>query len=828
MIPYKHLDKRVVDMKCFLSHSSDDKDNYVRPIAEYLGKNKCVYDEYSFEEGEEILDAILSGLDSSQLFVFFISDTSLNKPWVIKELKYASELFHKSQENKILPIIIDEKIKFDDKRLPSWLVKNYNIQYIKKPIKAAKRIHQKIIELSWKSFPKIEARNNIFSGRLNEVGEIENRFNDVIRPYPFCLVVSGMTYVGRKRIMRESLIKCRSIERSHVPSEITLTDSDNIEEFIRKIHNLGYNEDVGITLDLMDKEYSKKLETAIRLLCEFFENEKILFIDDKYCLVGKNRRFHQWFEEILNATYKKVSELDVYICVASNYAVDYFHYKDMVFSLQVSSLSVSDRNGLLKRCLEIEEVPVSKEEYRLILPLLSGLPEQIFYIVNLIKTGRVDAVRDQYDSIADFSSQRALLAIQSFQSKQAAMDLLVILSEEEVCSITFLKELFYDGDIPFLEEFLVMGICEYIHNGSGYIRLNDIIRDYLNRNRFKNKLSEKYKTLIRRKTVEFFKAGNLEDADLFEINFHTKEAMKNNLNFDVRYLLPSHYLRTMQELYRDSKYRELIKYADILLEKELTLDNLTIKYARNFLCRALAKLQLPRFKTEVCKVEQPDHDFLFGFYYRKISKFENAIERYKNVIGTKLDKMAKGELVLIYRYLGEFSQALSLAEENYKEDKTNRFYIQAYAECLINEDIQNNNHLIEKLICELVDSPSELANEMGLILKAQYSLHMGNDVEKANSFLNAANKINPNSKYVKIEMIKLYLIAGKYKDAADLVSELEKQIGNDALPKTSMIKFKAELLSKKGKKAEARRLLESELHNIPQSSLSGLIEKICK
>ena len=67
--------------KIFLSHSSNDK-NYVRPIFNYFGKDRSVFDEMTFEFGMKTIEEIFKGIDSSDIFVFFISNDSLNSKWV--------------------------------------------------------------------------------------------------------------------------------------------------------------------------------------------------------------------------------------------------------------------------------------------------------------------------------------------------------------------------------------------------------------------------------------------------------------------------------------------------------------------------------------------------------------------------------------------------------------------------------------------------------------------------------------------------------------------------------------------------------------------------
>ena len=117
-------------IKAFLSHSSKDKESYVRNVANWLGKENIVYDEFTFEEGEKTLDQIMDGLGESELFVLFISDNALKSKWVKKEITESKRLHDSGKILKILPIIIDNSINHEDKRIPKWLRDDYNLQPI--------------------------------------------------------------------------------------------------------------------------------------------------------------------------------------------------------------------------------------------------------------------------------------------------------------------------------------------------------------------------------------------------------------------------------------------------------------------------------------------------------------------------------------------------------------------------------------------------------------------------------------------------------------------------------------------------------------------------
>lgn len=154
--------------KVFLSHSSKDKEKYVRKVYEKLkksiGSDNIIIDEASFQEGRDTEREIKYHLERTDLFVIFLSENSLSSEWVKSEIKKIDNL-RKDNEIEICPIIIDEKIRYDDKRIPKWMKRGYNIQLIKAPTKSASIIEQRMIEISYKKHPRLKERETIFVGR---------------------------------------------------------------------------------------------------------------------------------------------------------------------------------------------------------------------------------------------------------------------------------------------------------------------------------------------------------------------------------------------------------------------------------------------------------------------------------------------------------------------------------------------------------------------------------------------------------------------------------------------------------------------------------------
>ena len=193
-------------MKCFLSHSSKDKESYVRYVANKFG-DRAVYDEYNFEFGMPTLSEIMNGLEESDLFVLFISENSLRSEWVKNEITLFRGLSDSQKIRKFLPILIDNTISHSDNRIPSWLRENYNIRYVAKPTIAVRRINTVFNQISLAKHKILAERRKLFVGRNKELELFERRIDDHTKKLPSSILVSGMRDIGRKSFLIHALKK---------------------------------------------------------------------------------------------------------------------------------------------------------------------------------------------------------------------------------------------------------------------------------------------------------------------------------------------------------------------------------------------------------------------------------------------------------------------------------------------------------------------------------------------------------------------------------------------------------------------------------------------
>lgn len=740
-------------INCFLSHSSQDKSTYVQLVADRLPKGWRTYDQDTFESGMNTLEEILRTLGDSSLFVLFISDAALESKWVQKEILHATTLLNEGSIKKVFPIIIDPNIKHDDKRIPEWLRDNYNLRSVTRPSIAVKRIHQRLREIAWASHPRLKEREEIFVGRNAQTAIFEERFNNVMQAPPISVVCSGLPMIGRKTYLKQSLIKAGVTRQSYEAMSISLSAEESIEDLIVKIYDLGVSEEIDIS-DLLTKNISQKIDLAERLCTDIASHNEIVLIEDNGCIFSHNRTAADWFIHLLD----RLRPLNTTIfAIASRFK--YFTLKENIFVSELEELSPNDRMGLFKRYARFENLSLTTEDYVFFQDLLFGYPDQVFYAVALIKELGLPALKKRTELLVEFNSERADKLISLYAPQQEQKEFLYLLSEFDFISYDLLESLInIDSFHKLLDTFLCSSICETLGANREYIRLNDSIRDYMRRSRMS--LPKEVSVKIQKHVEAFVQSHEKSDIDASDYLFSVRKALSSGIAIDPKYLIPSHFLKAMKDLYDNTrKYSEIVSLADRVLQSKTYIDTAIIKEIRYFLCLSLARLKDKRFLTEVQEVNGEDHNFLLGFYYRLIGKTDNAItQQLKAIQNPRIASRARRELVQLYIGIEDYEAAISLAERTYTDRPENPYHIQSYLTCLINlENWHEHAQLIEKLLNDLDRAKSRLdkAEEMHLNALAQYQAYCKRDYTKSLETIDLSIEKFPDNLYPVLTKINI-------------------------------------------------------------------------
>lgn len=98
------------EIKTFICHSSDDKNRFVKELAEKLIEKEinALYDDWELSYGDSLID-LFDKIDECDVFIIVISKNSIQSKWVKEEL--SAGVVKKIDEGvKLIPIIIDEDV----------------------------------------------------------------------------------------------------------------------------------------------------------------------------------------------------------------------------------------------------------------------------------------------------------------------------------------------------------------------------------------------------------------------------------------------------------------------------------------------------------------------------------------------------------------------------------------------------------------------------------------------------------------------------------------------------------------------------------------------
>lgn len=840
--------------KVFLSHSSKDKE-FVRRVADIIGLNICIIDECEFEIGMKNIDEIFRGIGKSDIFVYFISQNSLESDWVKKELNIANERIINFSERKmqIYPIIIDSSINYSDDRIAEFLKNgndSYNLRHILKPEIAARKIKTQLVKLEMAQDRIFEERKNYYYGRDEEKSILKKKIDDVLNFSELkCLVVSGIPGIGRKSFVNAVLKDARLMEKYYFPLVISLGRTDSIDNFLRLLNNFGIGK---YTLEDLSKTASmdEKILLLTEMLQEIQDYQEFLVIEDNTCIVKMNGKLAFWFEKAINKLNSKLS-----IAIVSEVRLDEFRYRktNTITSIELKELSKSDTLGMLRTYSKLEGVPFEKEDREFMSDCLSGYPPQVEYCVDLAKAEGREYVKNHPDEIADMpeqvSSRLIDLAYYDFPKKESINCILALIVEFGTIPVSLLHRIFKINK-DYSDAFYrirALSICYFVGNDKEYVKLNSFLHNFVERCKFE--VAPDVQFLIRENISEFEKNINdnqyTDELDYTEISFYTKELLKTEKEVPSKFLYGTIFLQSIISLYNTKQYYKVIRIVKKLLEENnmIFYDDEVENRIMYYYCLALARTKATDFIKTISFFEDNDnyinYNFLRGFHSRILGEFENAEKFYLNVLKRDPNNLkTRRELVIMYNSNQQYDLARELALSNYKQNRNNIYYIQAYFDCLINKGHYTEEE--EKDMMEIINSVKAIyreikRNSMYYQILAKYEAFRMNNKDRALYYISEGIEKNNDEiiSYLLKEKFDIYEhfhdIDGMEKTIKEFTDELKKQEIDDMRMNNILVGRKALLAAHKRKSIlsiEIEIINESSLSNDAKMRIKSNVEKI--
>lgn len=749
--------------KVFLSHSSKDKE-FVKAVANLLGKNKSIYDEYYFEKGEKTLNQIFDALQSTDIFVYFISENSLNTPWVKLELNKAKELLDYQKIKRIFPIIIDEKINHSDPRIANFLkdgFNSYNIQRVDTPQITFRKIIQQLSKIELENDTEFFEKKDYFYGRDAEIKRFKSYYDDPTNNYEVrAMVVSGISGIGRKEYTKKALIEAQIIPSYYSPIVISLSKYSNIEDLIIHLSNVGFG-----NYTLSDISNIKTMEEKIDILTELInliqKYREVVIIEDDECIINLSGQISYWFYNAIKKSDKGLS-----IAIVSNINVEKFQRKNYpeVFFENLLELESSDIIGVIRTYSKKVGIDISRDDAVFLLGSLSGYPPQIIFCVDRIDEFGIDYVKNHTYEISDMPERTSADILDNISEQYPSKEfygLLALIAKIELVPMTLMNLVFkankiYQNIFFDLKKF---SICYFVGGNREYIKINTFIQNYISRNKFSipediNKILNQEMNSFNDKLKKDFDENLV---DISEFKYFLKTNLSKGIDTTSNFMYSTIIVQTIIELYHDMKYNNVIDICREVISNERYeyFDDSVKNTIQRYYCQSLIKNHDSTFEIVVEYFAENelwnDYYFLKGFNYRNKGLYEKAKNSFTKVIDrSKKHFAAKRELVNVYISLQDYDSALLYAESNYKHNKNNIFSLQAYFECLIEQkDLSLTQEKdLEEMKKSLLRSQKIRPSIIYYQLMAQYEALIESNFSEAIKIINQGLQQFPGNMYL--------------------------------------------------------------------------------
>ncbi len=730
-----------MSQKIFISHSSVQKP-YVEEFLDAVGYDYTIVDKYSFESSEEIWSEIRRCIDECNFFLYLISKEALSSDWVSAELGYVRD---RVDEGKIVfcPIIIDEDVSIENPKIKPWIKKAYLTNSFVHPRQLARLMRKKIMRSIWEQFPTLKTKEKLFIGRERELHNLEESFYMDFDQKKSSVIVSGLSHIGRKRLLREFVSNKLSLcDNPSDLIEIRLTDKDSIHEFVIQINDIV---EVYTYDELLDRMRDKRdaVNISVTLLNCLQELKEHIVINDDRCIVRNDGRLTEWFVDIIK---HKSLKPHLHFSIASRFTPrpNINELFPSVISLQIHPLGISDMSTLFKAYASLKNLEINTIDIDFFTRKFTGYPEQVIFAVDTIKNGNLVIAKKKVEDIISKFDYNYYAIINELKKDNRAFQILILLSYFEFISYDYLCNICGEDIADVLERFHYYSLTESFGAGNQYICLTPAIVDYVKRNRFK--LDTSYKIKLREKTTEVITNTDDKISDISYRLYAAKEILRNrDAKVDERYLIPSFVLKVVIEEYYTRHDDNVISLADRILKgyhRDVYED--VIRSISYWLCCALCRKRNPRFFEEVKYFENTpySYNFLYGFYYRQTQKYEKAKSYYSEALKFVQDdatyaSKAEHEMVIVCMKLGNYDEAFELAERSYEKDPTNTYHIESYFRCLVRSERPNRDALF-RLINEMQSSFDSHREVISSTMLAEYEFFVNGDFEKAIGVLKAA------------------------------------------------------------------------------------------
>ena len=779
--------------RVFLSHSSTNKD-YVKYIADKLGKDIAFYDEFSFEAGCKTFNEILKSLNESDMFVIFLSEDALKSEWVLKELDLSRELLKSNKLKQCFPIIIDSRLTYCDPRIPEWLRNGagaYNLRYISSKKVAYRMIKNQLILLNKNdNYPNY----SIYVGHEDLLKRFDNQYYTSQSSYK-AIVAYGIEGIGRESFIRECIKVPKTFRDCYEPMVINIDKNDSIDVVISKLIDCGLGEDDAYPIDFINAlSMDKKIEYLSFLFSQIQDLKEFVILRDSGAIVQQGS-IVWWMIKALNGIRNELT-----LGIVSNYRVHKSIANSSIYIEEINELDTSGKLKLLDKLSKQNGLALDRDDIVFFKDIVTGYPLQIIFCIQKIKKESLAEVKQNSYEIVEFLSDSTIKIIDKY------LGLLKYSEEKKTKLLAYLSFLASYANIPisevlkinkldsdygdFYRDLISFCICRRTGLNNDLLTTSSSVVDYIERNGIK--IPKDISISLRNEYNEFksyLQANELDDYCYSQIEHNLKElVLDDEYQNNYKYIYPSIILKAVVLLYNKKSYDKVINICLNCLNAIGSWDpNIRQSFYFYYAMAVARKKDKSIFDIIYKKIgvtyilEKFQADFIRGFYYKLIGNYEEATKQLVSCLSNNNSYVrARRELVESYIQLEEYNLALDLSEKNYVKYPDNIFNIYQYFNCLIRE----NPIKIEK-VEELLKKASEVnklpttSKQFYPIMKSLYHRFVKDDNDTALRILIENKVFFDNEIYFYRDIFDIYIEMNDVEKMSDSFENLKSAVDND-------------------------------------------------
>ena len=696
-------------VKAFLSHSFVDKD-IVRKIKNKLQRFWTYFDEDCFMPGEDFRNAIIERLSDTNLFVLFVSRSSLASSWVQFEIDEA--YWQTVQRNNItfLVLALEEILPTE---LPTWMRRAKFGQ-----VRTVQLAAQQIKQLLMSSIPM---HSTVYMGREKDTANFYSSIAQYEDHIPNVFAISGLSGIGRRTFAKNILA-----QRFALPyvALFEIDEAEGLVELYRKLlddnMNMWSQEEIeAYYKEFLSASFEDRVVEVARNLSLYTHAQTCPILIDNGEMLGEDGYYKDEFIELLRVFSNQYP--DCYITVI-HMRLPKLLYKDqkLVHVVRLHALDATSCYTLFASLLKQQSIPINDDnQVREIAGYLEGYPPAINNAVRECALEGVDLVCSDKRSLVDFQERIFKKFLDNIQLTKMDEDVLTaILNMNGICIdfITTVLQTKQDDIAVSLRRSHDYNIIELRSDGTYSIAPPMKISIERKLHRYsKNEFSEIAKRLIKEywvpeKGIPFA----LIDSIIYAV---LRSGQEDDLEKFKNYLLPSHLLKAAKKANQDRDWLMTETYARKALELDPDLTD-----AKSLLFMALVRQETSRNWERTTEEENSILDYLRGKNYKgvyylegfrllKRRKYEEAIKRFTLAI------QAGDNSIPTYRDLAEcYYQTNQVAEAQREIDVVvkdrkinNPFILDLAAKIAIGSgEFNEAEAYLDKQ--ELVDRPENVAH----------------------------------------------------------------------------------------------------------------------